>query len=144
VALFWVGSGSREREDHQGAITAIKLGDRSVLFFFFAQMLPDLSYIAAPMVDQSDLPFRVLVQKYGATLCYSQMLNPQKLLNDREYLEYHQRDLQYGAEALVDSKTRQRPVIVQLSGNDPDVVVAAGRKMEGLCDGIGESTKPLA
>ena len=35
--------------------------------------LPDISYIAAPMVNQSDLPFRILVRRYGASLVYTQM-----------------------------------------------------------------------
>jgi tRNA-dihydrouridine synthase len=32
-----------------------------------------LALIAAPMVNQSDLPFRILVRKYGASLAYTQV-----------------------------------------------------------------------
>jgi tRNA-dihydrouridine synthase 1 len=92
-----------------------------------------LSFIAAPMVNQSDLPFRVLVQKHGATLAYTQMLLPDKLLNDRDYLEFHQRDLisqsRDGVKGLV---------VVQLCGNDPEIIVRAGRKLQPFCDGIGK------
>lgn len=36
-------------------------------------MLPEhLALIAAPMVNQSDLPFRILVRKYGASLAFTQ------------------------------------------------------------------------
>jgi tRNA-dihydrouridine synthase 1 len=95
-------------------------------------MEPDyLSFIAAPMVNQSDLPFRLLVHKYGATLAYTQMLIPDKLLNDQRYLEFHQRDLSFTANGL------ERPVVVQLCGNDPEIIVNAGRKLQGYCDGIG-------
>jgi tRNA-dihydrouridine synthase 1 len=90
-----------------------------------------LKYIAAPMVNQSDLPFRLLLENYSATLTYTQMLAPDRLLNDQEYLEFHTRDLSMAA---VDKKT---PVVVQLCGNDPDLVVKAGRKIESYCDGIG-------
>ncbi|KAG2008528.1 t-diRNAhydrouridine synthase [Coprinopsis cinerea AmutBmut pab1-1] len=90
----------------------------------------NLKYIAAPMVNQSDLPFRLLVEQYGATSTYTQMLLPEKLLNDQEYLEFHLRDLQTFA------KLKTRPVVVQLGGNDPDLVVQAGRKMQQWCDGI--------
>jgi tRNA-dihydrouridine synthase 1 len=95
---------------------------------------PDLSFLAAPMVNQSDLPFRLLVRKYGATCTYTQMLYPQKLLNDQDYLEFHLRDLQAcaGIEA-------GRPVVVQLCGNDPELVVKGGRKVIGYCDAVGVS-----
>ena len=90
--------------------------------------LPDLSYIAAPMVNQSDLPFRILVRRYGASLVYTQMLLPERLLNDQEYLEFHRRGLQ---------DTLDTPVVVQLCGNDPDVVVRAARTVVDKADAIG-------
>lgn len=91
-----------------------------------------LKYIAAPMVSQSDLPFRLLVERYGATMSYTQMLIPEKLLNDREYLEFHLRDFQtFGL-----ASSRAKPVVIQLCGNDPDVVVRAGKQVQGYCDAI--------
>ncbi|TFK38166.1 tRNA-dihydrouridine synthase [Crucibulum laeve] len=90
----------------------------------------DLKFIAAPMVNQSDLPFRLLVRKYGATLAYTQMLLPDRLLNDQEYLEYHLRDLSSAAGGS------ERPVVVQLCGHDPETIVKAGRKLQGSCDAI--------
>ena len=99
--------------------------------------LPDsLSLISAPMVNQSDLPFRLLTRKHGATLTYTQMLDPRKLLNEREYFELHLRDLQFCQDGYNDLGLG-RPVVVQLCGNDPEIVVKAARKVEGLCDAIG-------
>jgi len=96
-------------------------------------MLPDhLALIVAPMVNQSDLPFRILVRKYGASLAYTQMLMPDRLLNDQDYLEHHIRDLSLGADDLT------RPVVVQLCGNDVEAIVQAGRKLQAYCDGVGE------
>ncbi|KAJ7314966.1 dihydrouridine synthase-domain-containing protein [Mycena albidolilacea] len=89
-----------------------------------------LSRIAAPMVGQSDLPFRTLVQRYGTTLAYTQMLKPDLILNDRDYLEFHIRDL------TMNPSCPERPVVVQLCGNDPETVVQAGRKLQTYCDGI--------
>ncbi|KAJ7598940.1 tRNA-dihydrouridine synthase [Mycena floridula] len=87
-----------------------------------------LTFVAAPMVNQSDLPFRKLVEKYGATMVYTQMLLPNRLLEDQDYLEFHQR-------GLMDTAGRT-PVVVQLCGNDPENIVRAGKKLQGLCDGI--------
>jgi tRNA-dihydrouridine synthase len=87
----------------------------------------DVRYIAAPMVNQSDLPFRTLVQNHGATLAYTQMLQPSRLESDPDYLAFHRRDLSLSP----------RPVVVQLYGNDPDGILRGARKIVDLCDGIG-------
>ncbi|OBZ67614.1 tRNA-dihydrouridine(16/17) synthase [NAD(P)(+)]-like protein [Grifola frondosa] len=79
------------------------------------------------MVNQSDLPFRLLVHRYNASLAFTQMLLPDRLLNDQEYSEFHLRGL--GSDS-------DRPVVVQLCGDDPDLVVRAARKMQGSCDAI--------
>ncbi|KAI0359485.1 FMN-linked oxidoreductase [Trametes cingulata] len=88
----------------------------------------DLSTIAAPMVNQSDLPFRILVRRYDTSLVYTQMLLPERLLNDREYLEYHRRGLRDAPDA---------PVVVQLCGNDPETVVRAAKTVVDRADAIG-------
>lgn len=90
-----------------------------------------LKFIAAPMVGQSDLPFRLLARRHGATLAYTQMLMPNRLLNEQEYLEYHLRDLSTVSSGL------DQPVVVQLCGHDPDTIVKAGRMLQNYCHGIG-------
>ncbi|EED84537.1 predicted protein, partial [Postia placenta Mad-698-R] len=84
-------------------------------------------YIAAPMVNQSDLPFRRLVRRYNATLVYTQMLLSDRLLNDHDYLQFHLRGL---------GEPNDRPVVVQLCGNDPELVVRAGKQVQSHCDAI--------
>lgn len=85
------------------------------------------------MVNQSDLPFRVLVRRYGATMAYTQMCVPEKLLSDKDYLEYHIRDITLGGDNEL-----TRPVVAQLCGNNPETIVQAGRKLQSYCDAIGE------
>jgi len=94
----------------------------------------NLRYVAAPMVNQSDMPFRLLVRRHGATVSYTQMYNPDRLLNDQEYLEYHIRDLTLGRS----DDHLSHPIVAQLCGNDPDLIVQAGRKLQGHCDAIGD------
>ena len=91
-----------------------------------------LRYITAPMVGQSDLPFRVLCRRHGATLAYTQMLMPDKLLNEQEYLEYHLKDLKTSTDLAL-----EQPVVVQLCGNNAESIVKAGRMLQNHCQGIG-------
>jgi len=92
----------------------------------------NLRYITAPMVGQSDLPFRVLCRRHGATLAYTQMLMPDKLLNEQEYLEYHLKDLKTSTDLGLN-----QPVVVQLCGNNAESIVKAGRMLQNHCQGIG-------
>ncbi|TFK73532.1 FMN-linked oxidoreductase [Pluteus cervinus] len=93
-----------------------------------------LRYVAAPMVGQSDAPFRLLTRKYGATVAYTQMLLPEKLLNDQSYLEHHLRDLRFQPPNT--SEVNHRPVVVQLCGNDPELIIQAARQIQNDCDAI--------
>ncbi|EPT02141.1 hypothetical protein FOMPIDRAFT_1119016 [Fomitopsis schrenkii] len=96
-----------------------------------ATITGSLRTIAAPMVNQSDLPFRLLVRRYNTSLAYTQMLLPEKLLNDPDYLGFHLREL---------GGPEDRPVVVQLCGDDPETVVRAARKVQSHCDAIGVPT----
>ncbi|KAF9012119.1 FMN-linked oxidoreductase [Hymenopellis radicata] len=80
------------------------------------------------MVNQSDLPFRTLTNKYGATITYTQMLQPDRLLNDPDYFQFHQRDLTM--------RPLDHQVVVQLCGNESALVVEAAKKIQQYCDGI--------
>lgn len=41
----------------------------------FYRRIGSPKFICAPMVDQSELAFRMLTRKYGCTLAYTPMLN---------------------------------------------------------------------
>jgi len=97
----------------------------------------DLNYIAAPMVNQSDTPFRALVHNHGATLTYTEMLKPARLLSDPDYLAFHRRALELGRSSSTG------PVIVQVCGDDQEVIVRGAKTIVDLCDGIGVWTRLL-
>jgi tRNA-dihydrouridine synthase 1 len=84
-------------------------------------------YIVAPMVDQSDLPYRILCRRYGADLCYSQMLNVQTFIDHKHYRESNCATLPNRGE---------KPFIVQLAGHDPEKLLKVGREMQDCCDAI--------
>lgn len=71
----------------------------------------------------------------GATLTYTQMLVPEKLISDETYRDRAMRDLIWEKELPEDLR---QPIIVQLGGRDIAAMVNATRMFTNLCDGFGE------
>ena len=83
--------------------------------------------VVAPMVDQSDLPFRLLCRDYGVNLCFTPMVHAKLFMNNMEYRRKF---------TLKDSPARDRPLIAQICGSDIDLVVGCAKILEPYCDGI--------
>ncbi|CAJ0594060.1 unnamed protein product [Cylicocyclus nassatus] len=81
--------------------------------------------IVAPMVDQSELAFRMFMRKYGAHVTVTPMIHAHLFVNDSTYRR--------NALALCEA---DRPLIVQFCANKPDTFLAACRLVEGYCDGV--------
>ena len=81
--------------------------------------------VCAPMVDQSELPFRLLTRKYGANLTYTPMLHSRMMITQKTY-------------KTENFKTcpEDRPLVAQICGDDPDVVLKAAQMLEGEVDAI--------
>lgn len=103
-------------------------------------------YVTAPMINQSDLAFRVLTRRYGATLTYTQMLHPDSLMYNQDYLEYHILNMDppgmsdmTGPDPGHGDLRLGKPVVAQVCGNDVQTIVEACKKIVGHCDAIGPS-----
>ena len=82
-------------------------------------------YICAPMVDQSELAFRLLTKKYGINCGYTPMIHSKEFLKNKKY-------------RINISKTcaNDRPVIAQFCGNDPDLLLKSVKLIENSVDAI--------
>ncbi len=84
-------------------------------------------YIVAPMVGASELAFRLLCRRYGATLAYTPMISSEKFAVDAAY---RAEEFQCTPE--------DRPVVAHFSANNPQTFLAAAKHVEKHCDAIGE------
>ncbi|KAI4325894.1 hypothetical protein MLD38_031258 [Melastoma candidum] len=81
------------------------------------------SLVVAPMVDNSELPFRMLCRKYGARAAYTPMLHS-RIFTENE---------KYRSQEFTTCK-EDRPLFVQFCANDPDILLEAAKRVEPFCD----------
>ena len=94
-------------------------------YLFYSETLKSPKYVAAPMVDHSELPFRMLCRKYGAQLCYTPMFHSGIFLKDKVYRA-----------KVFTTAPNDRPLIAQFCANNPQTLLEAARIVEDKCDAI--------
>uniref|UniRef100_H2Y7H4 tRNA-dihydrouridine(16/17) synthase [NAD(P)(+)] n=1 Tax=Ciona savignyi TaxID=51511 RepID=H2Y7H4_CIOSA len=94
---------------------------------FYERVLKSAKYVVAPMVDQSELAWRMLARKHGAQLCYSPMYSANTFVHDHTYRKKVLQDLSCG---------QDRPLIVQFCANSPEIFLQASLLVEPHCDGV--------
>lgn len=85
----------------------------------------DYRYILAPMVGASELAFRLLCRKYGATLAYTPMICSKRFARDEAYRK-----------AEFQTIPEDRPLVVHFSANDPEDFASSAALVQHQCDAI--------
>ncbi|XP_054082705.1 tRNA-dihydrouridine(16/17) synthase [NAD(P)(+)]-like [Zeugodacus cucurbitae] len=92
---------------------------------FYRKVLGSPQYVVAPMVDQSELAWRMFCRKYGAQLCYSPMFHSNLFAKDPKYRK----------DAL-QTCPEDRPLIIQFCGNDAETLLEAALLAQDHCDAV--------
>lgn len=82
--------------------------------------------VIAPMVNQSELAYRLLVRKVsGNRVCFTPMMHSRLFATSPKYRK-----------EIFATVPEDRPLIAQFCGNDPETLVAAGKLVQDRVDGI--------
>ncbi|KPA78791.1 putative dihydrouridine synthase (Dus) [Leptomonas pyrrhocoris] len=112
-------------------------------------------FVVGPMVDQSELPFRMLCRAYGSTLAYTPMLHAKSFAEGAAYRKHFfattppeevkaamekasaeaetaensqgSNTAEFSSATTAETQLADRPCIVQFCGHDADTVLAAAR-----------------
>lgn len=75
--------------------------------------------VLGPMAGVTDLPFRLLCREQGADLIYTEMVSAKGIL-------YHNKN----TDALLETREAERPVALQLFGEDPQILAEVAKRIE--------------
>ncbi|KAG0347663.1 tRNA-dihydrouridine(16/17) synthase [NAD(P)(+)]-like protein [Podila humilis] len=99
----------------------------------FYRSIGSPKHIVAPMVDQSELAWRILSRKYNADLCYTPMFNAKLFAKEEKYREEHWAGLKDG---LGGGGPNDRPLVTQFCANDPEYLLKAALMVAPYCDAV--------
>jgi tRNA-dihydrouridine synthase 1 len=107
-----------------------------------------IRYVAAPMVCQSDLPYRLLMRKHGAQLAYTPMIHADRFLQGKRFVLEVPRFVlmslrhvdpscrDYYFQTTNDDSQADRPLVAQFCGSDAQTILAAAKIVQHDCDAI--------
>eukprot|EP00668_Euglena_longa_P046152 GGOE01061836.1.p1 GENE.GGOE01061836.1~~GGOE01061836.1.p1 ORF type:complete len:463 (+),score=104.14 GGOE01061836.1:44-1390(+) len=93
--------------------------------FTFFRSIGSPKFCVAPMVNQSELAFRMLCRRHGATLAYTPMILAQRCASEPRYREM-----------VFQTCPEDRPLIVQFAGHDAASLVQAALQVQDACDAV--------
>ena len=89
-------------------------------------------WCVAPMVGASDLCFRMLTRRHGASVCYTPMLHADRMNDDA----YFQAAVDFAHPTRNGAEGEDRPLIAQFAANDPAQLLAASLRVQPFVDAV--------
>ena len=105
----------------------------------------EYQHIVAPMVGASELAFRLLCRKYGATLAYTPMMSSSQFIKEaaEKQINATTNTTTENTNTIANSDIcefqtipQDRPLVVHFSSNNPNDFAAASKLVEKHCDAI--------
>lgn len=98
--------------------------------FEFWDYIDKPKYVCAPMVDHSELSFRLITRKYGVKLAYTPMIHSVVFTTNDKYQKQWMNDILYSSEIEAGA------TFMQFCGHDPEILLKAAKLVEGKVEGI--------
>lgn len=101
----------------------------------FYKSIGSPKYFAAPMVDQSELAFRLLTRQNGVDACFTQMILAKSYLCAKDYRRTSSdwSDYSHSSGSIELSKKAEaldKNLIIQIAGDNPDNLVKTGKLIQ--------------
>lgn len=98
----------------------------------------EYQHIVAPMVGASELAFRLLCRKYGATLAYTPMMSSTQFVQEASALDKSDPNQTIANSNICEFQTipQDRPLVAHFSANNPQHFAQAAKLVEPVCDAI--------
>eukprot|EP00915_Cephaloidophora_sp_WS-2016_P005772 GHVH01007643.1.p1 GENE.GHVH01007643.1~~GHVH01007643.1.p1 ORF type:complete len:426 (+),score=47.75 GHVH01007643.1:87-1364(+) len=96
---------------------------------FWKEVLKSPKRVLAPMVDQSELPFRILCRRRGVDLTYSPMMHAKLFASDPKYVKRNIPNFAEGDDV-------DRPFFAHFCANDPEVICSAVETLKNDLPGL--------
>lgn len=108
------------------------MGSSSKGWDLYRNVLGSPKYVVAPMVEQSELAWRILSRRYGAQLVYTPMINAKLYAECRKGF----REVHFNLKEGEEGGPVDRPLIVQFNANDPEYLLQAALMVQDHCDAV--------
>ncbi|KAF9182240.1 hypothetical protein BGZ51_004858 [Haplosporangium sp. Z 767] len=99
----------------------------------FYRSIGSPKFIVAPMVDHSELAWRILCRRYRADLCYTPMFHARLFATEEKYREEQWVGLKHG---LGGGGPNDRPLIAQFCANNPELLLQSALMVAPYCDAV--------